>query len=156
MRNFVKSIVFFFIFFGLYSCAINKSLIEKQQTEFGTIKFYNVNISSDKYFADKVYADSDSGGVKRFYSFYSDRILMTDEREKGLSYTIIFKKLPINFDSNIYHRLSIWDTLVFSKAAAILNASKYSNLKSSVGATGYEIKVNYLHGFPKDKKFQPL
>lgn len=154
MRHFVKTIAFFFIA-GLYSCASNKKLIEKQQTKLGCVKFYGVNVLSDTTYVDKVCAAADSNGIKRFYSFYPDKIVMTDARAKGLSYTIIFHKLPDNFDCNIYNRLSTWDTLVFSKSATILKASKFSHLKSSDDATGYEIEVNYLHGFPKYKKFQP-
>lgn len=156
MRHFTKTIAFFFVAFGLYSCASNKMLIEKQQTEFGNVKFYAVNVSSDKPYVDKVYVATDSNGVKRFYSFYPDKIVMTDERAKELSYTIIFHKPQDHFDSNIYHQLSKWDTLVFSKALIILKSSKYSHLKSPDNAEGYEIEVNYYHGFPKDKKFQPL
>lgn len=156
MRHFIKTIAFFFVACGLYSCASNKMLIEKQQTKFGNVKFYAVNVSSDKPFVDKVYVAADSNGVKRFYSFYPDKIVMTDERTKELSYTIIYHKLQDNFDSNIYHQLSIWDTLVLTKALTILQSSKYSHLKSPDNAKGYEIEVNYYHGFPKYKKFQPL
>jgi hypothetical protein len=156
MRHFTNIFAFLFIGFGIYSCTSSKKLIEKQQTEFGSVKFYAVNVSNDNSFVDKIYADADSNGVKRFYSFYPDRIVMTDERAKELSYTISFRNLPDNFDSNIYNRLSTWDTLVFSKVMTILKASKYSHLKRPDGATGYEIEVNYLHGFPKSKTFQPL
>ena len=156
MRHFVNNFAFLFIAFGLYSCTSSKKMIEKQQTEFGSVKFYAVNVLTDNSQVDKVYADTDSNGVKRFYSFYPDRIVMTDERAKELSYTIIFRKLPDSFDSNSYNRFSTWDTLVFSKAVTILKASKYWHLKSPDGAISYEIVVNYLHGFPKNKKFQPL
>ena len=156
MRHFVNKFVILFIALGIYSCTNSKKLIEKQQTEIGNIKFYSVNVLSDNFHVDKIYADTDSNGVKRFYSFYPDRIVMTDERAKELSYTIVFRKLPDSFDSNIYHRLSAWDILFLSRAMTILKASKYLHLKSPDGATGYEIEVNYLHGFPKNKKFQPL
>ena len=141
--------------FGLYSCTGSKRLIEIQQTEFGSVKFYEVKVSSDNS-VDKVYADTDSNGVKRFYSFYPDRIVMTDEGAKELSYNIAFNSLPDNFDSKIYHQLSTWDNLVFTKALTILKAARYSHLKSPIGATGYEIVVNYYHGFPNNRKFQPL
>lgn len=156
MRHFVKAIAFFFVAFSQYSCASNKVLIKKQQTEFGYVKFYAVYGSSDIPYVGKIYVATDSNGVKRFYSFYPDKIVMTDERAKELSYTLIFNKLQDNFDSNMYHRLSTWDTLVLSKAVTILKASKYSHLKSPGNAQGYEIEVNYYHGSPKDKKFQPL
>ena len=155
MRYFIKYFRFLFIAFGLNCCTSSKKLIEKQQTEFGSVKFYAVNVSKNNN-VDKVYADTDSNGVKRFYSFYLDRIVMTDERAKELSYTIAFHPLPDNFDSNIHHRLSKWDTFVFFKAVQIFKASRYSHLKSPNSSISYEIEVNYLHGFPNNKKFQPL
>ena len=156
MRHFINTFTFLLITVGMYSCASSKKLIEKKQTEYGSIRFYVVDFSRDKTYVDKVYAETDSSGVKRFYSFYPDKIVMTDERAKELSYTVSFLKLPDNFDTNIYHRFSAWDTLVFSKVQTILKAFKYSHLKSPDGATGFEIEVNYLHGFPKSKTFQPL
>ena len=81
---------------------------------------------------------------------------MTDERAKVLSYTVIFKQLPDNFDSNIYQRLSRLDSLVIDKAETLLRTSEYSNFKSLKGAKGYEIEVYYMHGFPKNKRFEPL
>lgn len=155
MRHFVNTLPFLFSAFGLCSCAGGKNLIEKTQTEFGRIKFHAVNSPNDKSSALKLYADVDSNGIKRYYSFYPEGIVMTDERAKNLSYTVLFK-LPDSFDSNVYHRLSRLDTLVFDKAEALLESSEYSHLKSLKGATGYEIEVSYLHGFPKNKRFKPL
>lgn len=156
MRHFLKTIAYFFVAFGLYNCTSNKMLVEKQRTKFGNVKVYEVNISSSNPSVDKLYVATDSNGIKRFYIFFPDKIVMTDERAKELSYTIIFHELQENFDSNIYHRLSTWDTMVLSRALTILKASKYSHLKSPDNAKGYEIEVNYYHGYPKDKKLQPL
>lgn len=156
MRHLLNVFPLLFITFGLYSCTSSKKLIEKHQTEFGNIKFYVDYSSRGKSEIDKVYADADSNGIKRFYSFYLDRIVMTDERAKNLSYTVSFHQLPDKLDSTIYQPLSPWDTLVFSKAVTILNATKYLDLKNPKGATCYEIVINYYHGFPKNKKFKPL
>ncbi len=156
MRHFINIFALLFIAFGIYSCTSSKKLIEKQQTEFGSVQFYAVSVSNGNSLVDKIYADTDSNGVKRFYSFYPDRIVMTDERAKELSYTISFRKLSDNFDGNVYNHLSTWDTLVFSKVMTILKTFKYSHLKRPDGATSYEIEVNYLHGFPKSKTFQAL
>jgi hypothetical protein len=117
---------------------------------------YVVNSSNDKSSVAKVYADVDSNNIKRFYSFYPDRIIMTDERAKNLSYTVIFQKLPDNYDTNIYHRFSRLDTIVFDKAKNLIDTCKYSNLKRLQGTDGYLMEVNYYHGFPKGKKFEPL
>jgi len=156
MRHFQNIVLLILIAWSICSCASSKKLIEKSQTEFGSIKFYAVNATTDKSYVDKVYADVDSNDVKRYYSFYPDRVVMTDERTKGISYTVSFQQLPDNYDSNIYRGFSKWDTLVFSKAKSLFKTSDYSHLKSLKGAEGYEIEVNYLHGFPKDKQFKPL
>jgi hypothetical protein len=140
----------------MYSCAAHRRLIGKSQTKIGRMKFYAVNASGDRSSVEKVYADVRSSGIKRYYSFYPDRILMTDDAAKGLSNKVLFQVLPDNFDSSIYHLLSPLDTLVFSRAKTFLNTIENSHLKSPKGATGYEINVYYLHGFPKSRKFQPL
>ena len=156
MRYFNNIPLFLFIAFGICSCTSSKKLIEQSRTEFGRIKIYAVNSPDNKYSIIKLYAEIDSNGIKRYYSFYSKGIIMTDERAKNLSYNVLFKQLPNNFDGNIYQRFSKFDTLVFDKVEMLLKRSEYSHLKSVKGSNGYEIEVYYLHGFPKDRKFQPL
>jgi hypothetical protein len=156
MRHFINILLFQFIVFSLCSCTSSKKLIGKSQTEYGRIKFYAVNAGGDKNFISKVYADVESSGVKRYYSFYPKGIMMTDERAKNLSYTVLFQQLPAKYDSNAYRSLSPLDTFVFSKSKTLMKSPKYSYLRSPEGATGYEIEVYNLHGFPKNRKFQPL
>lgn len=156
MRHLIKIISFFLTFFSICSCYSNRTLIGKSQTEFGRSKFYEVKSPSDNSKLDKVYVDIDSNGIKRFYSFYPDMIIMTDERAKNRSYTVIFQKLPDNYDTNVYHRFSKLDTIVFDKAINLIDTTKYSVLSRLKGAEGYLIEINYYHGFPKGKKFQPL
>ena len=112
--------------FSVSSCANNIRLIGKTQTEYGRIKFYSVNGSGDSISVGKIYADVDSINIKRYNSFYPDRIVMTGERAKGLTYTVLFQQLPGNYDSNFYHQLSPFDTLVLSQATIFLNTTKYS------------------------------
>jgi|GEM_PF-1490023 hypothetical protein len=156
MPQFVNTLLFVFFAFNICSCTSNKKLIGKSRTEFGKIKFFVVNSPNDKSSVSKLYADVDSNGIRRYYSFYPEGIMMTDERAKNRSYNVLFKQLPDNFDSNVYHSFSKLDTLVFDKAERLLESSEYSHLKSVKGATGYEIEIYYLHGFPKNKKFVPL
>ncbi|GAO41774.1 hypothetical protein FPE01S_01_07880 [Flavihumibacter petaseus NBRC 106054] len=125
-------------------------------TEYGKVKFYSISATRHGTTVDKVYADVDSSNVKRYFSFYPDRIVMTDEREKGLSYTILFRELPGSYDTTIFHQLSFLDKLVLSQARLLLNTTEFAHLKNPKGATCFEIEVNYLHGFPKHRKFKPL
>jgi hypothetical protein len=156
MRHFLNTLPFLVMALGICSCTSNKKLIAKSWTEFGRIKFYEVKSLSDKFSLMKLYADVDNNGIRRFYSFYPKGIVMTDESAKNLSYTVLFKPLPDSFDSSSYHRFSKLDTLVLNKAETLLRISEFSHLKRIKGATGYEIEVYYLHGFPKNKRFAPL
>lgn len=144
------------IIVSLLSCSANKRLIGKSQTEYGKVNFYEINSSDDKSHVTKVYADVNNGGIKRYYSFYPDKILMTEEKAKQLSYTILFNNLPDNYDKSDYNQLSRLDTIVFEQAEIFLNSSKYSHLKKPQGAKGYEIEINYYHGFPRNRIFRPL
>lgn len=156
MQGVTNYFLFILITIAVCSCSTSKKLIEKSEIEYGNIKFFETNTQGDKSSINKVYADVDSNGIKRYYSFYTDRIVMTDERAKELSYTVLYRKLPDNLDTNNYHRFSKLDTLVFDKAEKLLEVSKYSHLKRLQGSEGYEIGVNYYHGIPKNKKFEPL
>ena len=154
--HFLHLFLFLLSTFAIYSCTTNRELIGKSPTEFGTIKFFMVRLPTDKAPVIKLYAEVNSTDLKRYYSFYSNRIMMTDERVKNLSYTVLFKQLPDEFNSNAFQRFTKLDSLVFDKAKAFLVLSEYEHLKSFKGATGFEIEVHYLHGFPKNKRFQPL
>jgi hypothetical protein len=156
MRQLYNHLLLLLIAFGMCSCASNSRLIGKSQGEYGKVKFFAVSTSDGKASISKIYADVDSNGVKKYYSFYPDRIVMTDESAKELSFTILFERLPDNYDSNIHRPLSPLDTLVLSQAKTFLNTTKYSHLKYPKGYTGFQIEVNYLHGFPKGRKFRPL
>ena len=154
--HFLHLFLFLLSTFAIYSCTTNRKLIGKSPSEFGTINFFVVRLPTDKASFIKLYAEVNSTDVKRYYSFYSNRIMMTDERVKNLSYTVLFKQLPYEFDSNAFQRFTKLDSLVFDKAEAFLVLSEYEHFKSFKGATGFEIEVHYLHGFPKNKRFQPL
>ena len=154
--HFLHLFLFLLSTFAIYSCTTNRELIGKSPTEFGTIKFFMVRLPTDKAPVIKLYAEINSTDLKRYYSFYSNRIMMTDERVKNLSYTVLFKQLPDEFNSNAFQRFTKLDSLVFDKAKAFLVLSEYEHLKSFKGATGFEIEVHYLHEFPKNKRFQPL
>jgi hypothetical protein len=156
MRHLKEPLLFLFFVFSLCSCASIDKVLGKSHTEYGKVKFFAVSTSDVKASISKIYADVDSNGVKKYYSFYPDRIVMTDESAKELSFTVLFQRLPDNYDSNIHRPLSPLDTLVLSQAKTFLNSTKYSHLKYPKGYTGFQIEVNYLHGFPKGRKFRPL
>ena len=156
MGRFTSYFLLLLITITILSCSTNSRLIGENEITNGSIKFFKTNTNGHKSYISKVYADVNNNGIKKYYSFYPDRIIMTDERAKNISYKVIFHKLPDNYDTNIYRQFSKLDTLVFVQMRNLLETSKYSHLKKLEGALGYEIEVNYYHGFPKDKKFLPL
>lgn len=150
------TIFFLLTSFCLFSCSTNTHLIGKSKTEFGNVKFYSMNSSNKESSINKVYAEVNDIGIKKYYSFYPNKIIMTDERAKELSYTVLFDNLPDNYDITIYKKLSKLDSLVFEQANTFLNNPSYLHFKRPEGAKGYLIEVNYYHGYPKNKKFGPL
>jgi hypothetical protein len=156
MRYLTKTLVFLLSAFSISSCVSHSRLIGTSETDFGRIRFYLVDASDDNTSVSKVYANVDSNNIKKYYSFYPDKIVMRDQRAKNLSYKVTSQKIPDNYDTKVYHRFSRLDTLVFGKAKEIVDTSTYSYLKGLQGAAGYFIEVNYYHGFPKGRKFKPL
>lgn len=152
-----KQVIFFTIILAtFYSCATKGKLVSKSHTQYGNLKFYTVNSRSGDSTIKKVYADLDSNGTKIFYSFYPDIVLKTEEVNKQVGYRLLFNKLPDNYNSNHFRQLSSLDTLVFSKATTLFKTLGYSHLKKLEGAEGFSIEIYYMHGFPKNKKFQPM
>ncbi len=155
-RKFNHILLFLLVTFLLFSCSSSKKLIGKTQTEYGRIKFYSVSAKDDNSSIKKVYADVDSNGTRIFYSFYPDIILKTEELAKQVGYRLLFDKLPENYNKTHFRLPSSLDTLVFSQAEALFRKLGFSHLKKLKGAEGFSIEVFYMHGFPKNKKFQPL
>jgi hypothetical protein len=131
-------------------------MISKSYTQFGKLKFYSQKVDWGDSTIKKVYADIDSNGTRIFYSFYPDMVIKTEEVAKQVGYRLLFDKLPLNHDSVHFQQLSSLDTLVFSKATTLFSMLGYSYLKKLDGAIGFSVEIYYIHGFPKNKKFQPM
>lgn len=156
MRHFIHIVFLLLTAYCLVGCVNNGRKIGKTDTAYGSIKFYAVIVPGDKAVVEKIYAAADSNHIRRYYSFYPDRIVMTEESAKGLAYTVFFEPPPADFDSSIFRGLSSLDTLVFSRVQPQLQKKSYAHLKRPQGATGFLIEVNALHGFPRHRKFRPL
>jgi hypothetical protein len=92
---------------------------------------------------------------KSHYSFYLDKIVKTTDTAKALIYTVFYGQIQTNFDSNTYQRFSNLDSIVLTKGDNLFDSLGLQNFKTSKGANGFLIEVNYYHGFPKNKKFRP-
>ncbi|MFI2744662.1 hypothetical protein ACG2LH_18145 [Zhouia sp. PK063] len=145
-------LTFFFLSF-LISCSTYGKLIEREKTEYGTIKYFVEtdlnNYRKQKRLIAKV-------GNSAFYTFYPDDIVKHTKEAKALSYNIFYQEIPRDFDDPMYYqKLSELDSIVFSGSDRILDSLKWKNFKSWKGASAFRIEVNYYHGFPKHEKFRP-
>ena len=155
MRLLFRHIILPIIFISLFGCSSTVKLIDKSQTKYGDIKFYSEKVTKDNSSIKRIYASVKTADSKSYYSFYPDKIVKTTDTAKTLNYTVFFGQLPENYDSNIYQRFSHLDSLVLTKGDKLLDSLRLDNFKTSKGADGFQIEVNYYHGFPKNKKFRP-
>ena len=139
-----------------YGCKTDKVLLGSTKLNQGIIKYYGVSVKSKKDSISKLIAQVNYKSTKRFYSFYPDKTLMTESEHKELIYEVTYNPLIDNFDTMVYNKLTNLDSTVFINAEKILNRYNYTTWKPLENVTGFRITVNYYHGFPKHKKFNPL
>ena len=155
MRILFRHIILPTIFISLFGCSSTIKLIDKSQTKYGDIKFYSEKVTKNNSSIKRIYASVKTADSKSYYSFYPDKIVKTTDTAKGLIYTVFYGQIQANFDSNIYQRFSYLDSTVLIKGDNLLDSLGLDNFKSSKGAEGFQIEVNYYHGYPKNKKFRP-
>jgi hypothetical protein len=119
-----------------------------------TVRFYAEKSSRLSTDMKRIYASTGRNKNKSYYSFYPDRIVKTMESTKNLIYTVFYGEISANYNSAIFQKLSSLDSLVLSNGDRLLD-SLGLKFKKAAGATGYEIEVNYYHGYPRKKKFKP-
>ncbi len=94
---FVLSILFVY-------CSSNKTLVDKIDTHYGKVKFYN---ESGKSNIQHIYASVDSLGFRSYYEFYSNKITKTSEVSKQMIYTVFDEERQIGIKAwKSYFRLS--------------------------------------------------
>ena len=155
MRLLIRHIILPTLFISLFGCSSTVKLIDKSQTKYGDIKFYSEKITKDNSSIKRIYASVKTAGSKSYYSFYPDKIVKTTDTAKALIYTVFYGQIETNFDSNFFQRFSNLDSVVLTKGNSLLDSLGLHNFKTSSGADGFQIEVNYYHGFPKNKKFRP-
>ena len=147
------SLISFFI-----SCSTNKGLIEKEKTDFGTIKYY---VQTDSNHFDYIDNKKDKRIIIKvdnsiYYSIYYDLIAKHTKQDKALGYWLFYGEIPKEMnDPKYYQKLSKLDSLVLSRSDKIIDSLKWKNFKRWHGATAFEKEVVYYHGFPKYEKFKP-
>ena len=155
MRLLLRHIISITISISLFSCSTNVKLIEKSRTKYGDIKFYSEKSSKNNSSVKRIYASVKTGNNKSYYSFYPGKIVKTTDTAKTLIYTVFYGQLQTNYDRHIYQRFSFLDSIVLNKGDKLLDSLGLHNFKTSDGTEGFQIEVNYYHGFPKNKKFRP-
>lgn len=155
MRQLSKVMILFLIVISLISCSTTVRLIDKSKTQYGNIKFYTERISKSNSSIKRIYASVKTGDSQSYYSFYPDKIVKTTDKAKTLIYTLSYEPLQTSYDTDIYQKFSVIDSIVLSKGDKLLGSLELNNFKTSKGATAFIIEVNYYHGFPKGKFFRP-
>ena len=155
MRYVLRDIIVFTIAISLFACSTNIKLISNSQTKPGYISFYSERTSRNNSFVKRIYASVKTDDNKSFYSFYPDKIVKTTDTAKTLIYTVFYEQLQANYDRQIYQMFSLLDSIVLIKGDNILDSLRLHNFRTSKGAKGFHVEVNYYHGFPKSKKFRP-
>jgi hypothetical protein len=155
MRPLSRCIVLFTIVISLISCSTTVRLIDKSKTQYGDIKFYSERISKNNSSIKRIYASVKTGESQSYYSFYPDKIVKTTDKAKALNYTVSYEQLQTSYDTTIYQKFSVMDSIVLSKGHKLLGSLGLNYFKTSKGATAFMIEVNYYHGFPKGKRFRP-
>ncbi|MEG9328137.1 hypothetical protein V6B16_09365 [Salinimicrobium catena] len=137
----------------LHSCSVNRTLIERQRNQHGSLKFYTeVDLKEDRHRKKLVAKVNNSA----YYSFYPDKIVKHTREEKQLIYTLFFEQIPKEMDDpKYYQKLSAIDSLVLSKGDRILDSLQWQNYQRPHGASAFQIEVNFYHGYPKNEKFRP-
>lgn len=132
---------------------MNRTLIEKQRNQYGSLKFYTEADLKEKGHRKKLVAKVNNSA---YYSFYPDKIVKHTREEKQLIYTLFFEEIPEEMkDPKYFQKLSAIDSLVLSKGDNILDSLQWHNYQRSHGASAFQIEVNYYHGYPKYEKFRP-
>ena len=155
MRQLSGCIILFTIVTSLISCSTTAQLIDKSKTQYGNIKFYSERISKNNSSIKRIYASVKTGKSQSYYSFYPDKIVKTTDKAKALIYTVSYEPLQTTYDSDIYQKFSVMDSIVLTKGDKLLGSLGLNNFKTTKGATAFMIEVNYYHGFPKGKRFRP-
>jgi hypothetical protein len=148
-------ILFLAISFSLFACSSNVKLIDKSRTEYGVIKFYSEKVTKQDLSTKRIYASIKAAGHISYYSFFPDEIHKTTDTAKDLSYNVYYKPIETDYDRNLYQRFSVTDSIVLNKGNHLLDSLGLHHFKTSKGASGFQIIVNYYHGYPKHKKFKP-
>ncbi len=155
MRLLLKHIILIAIFSSLFACSTNVKLIDKSWTKYGGIKFYSEKTSKTNSSIKRIYSSVKTDDNRSYYSFYPDKIVKTTDTAKTLIYTVFYGQLQTSYDRHIYQRFSFLDSIMLTKGDNLLDSLGLHNFKTSEGAEGFQIEVNYYHGFPKNKKFRP-
>ena len=155
MRLLFRDIILIAISTFLFACSTNVKLIDKSRTKYGDIRFYSEKTSKNNSSVKRIYASVKTDDNKSYYSFYPDKIVKTTDTAKTLIYTLFYGQLQTSHDKHVYQRFSFLDSIVLTKGDHLLDSLGIHNFRTSEGAKGFQIEVNYYHGFPKNKKFRP-
>lgn len=137
----------------LSNCSSTERTIDKSKSRYGMLKYYLERNSKEDSTIKRVYASIDSNGVRNYFYFEPNRIYRRNEVSKNLSF-IVFSGI-MQTDNTIYRGFTSLDTIVLSRGIELLDLYGLKNFKRLENSSSYYIEVSYLHGYPKNKKFNP-
>jgi len=144
------------LFLLMFTGCTGRRLIARNKSDFGIIRFYDDGSKAGGKNREKIYALMTTKGVRQYFSFYPDKVVMTTKAAKHLSFTLSFEEIPKNHNPLNYGSLSSLDSIVFILARKLIDSSQFNIIKRLPEAKVFLIEVNYYHGFPKGKRFRPL
>ena len=153
MKNAQTKILSFLIISLIISCSINKGLIKRDKSDYGTVKYFvQTDLNNEDYKKRIIIKVADSV----YYSLYSDGVNKRTKNDKNFVYHLFFGEIPKESDAqSAFQKLSKLDSLVLYKSDKILDSLKWNDFKRWNGVKAFEIEVDYYHGFPKNEKFEP-
>ncbi len=134
-------LVAFYLSFLFVSCNVNKELITKEKTEYGTVKYYIEKDLKNNISTKRILAKVDNTSL---YRFNLNQIIKENKSESDLIFSLLFEEIPKVLDSpDNFRRLSKMDSLVLHKGDKILDSLNWGNYQKSAGASGFIIEVKF-------------
>lgn len=150
--SYFSCLIFWPLIFG---CSGNVKLVGKMKLTNENVRFYKETDPKNKSEVKAVYACVESESHKSYYIITNSRISKITDTAKELSYNLFYGEFPREYKSSSFAKFSYLDSSILSRGDEIIDSLRQMTLKKSAGATGFEIEVEWYHGYPAGRKFRP-
>tara|TARA_B100000929_G_C15289999_1_gene346693 strand:- start:150 stop:575 length:426 start_codon:yes stop_codon:yes gene_type:complete len=125
----------------IMSCSSKKTLVKKEETEYGKVRFYIENDNKDNKSKKRLVAKI--GQTK--YQLNEKEILKQNKKEKNIIYSLVEKDIPKNPNLEIFQKTTKLDSLILIKSNEILDSLKWNSFKRFDNQKGFIKEVYYYH-----------